>query len=731
MLKEHFIPCEHLEEADLVENFTRKGYKMKEFVGDDYTKKDGKKIPKVTQEGVQVKKIYKDFGTFFEMYHQFIEIGVLKSLSIQMQNAPLALHVITKGSIELKEDAFSHIITTVANDFKNCFVVLKKFADSGKFDLANIILKTNTIDCNHYRIVFTALPIDTRGSSYPELVKRWEKKCESIYDQFSIESIKVESRGPVLLYGSIDLTKGNFWEPIKEFSFKGSSIEFDEFNGVDYDEFSGGFAGILSGYSWGREAFDFDMRQMDRTKPSDAAPLNTNITYNLNMTLLRNIDFASDRYHQFQIFFDHISPHNQYTRGMFDNLDSLTLELKKVVAYCVSESKYYKYDNNSIVEFKLQDMKNIFFLHSDKKMSLEALIKLKQYDLVKERVAFLPYSGDIEPNPHIINLYRGLNATPVENNVLIQTYLNHLKTVWCNNDEVSYKFILQYFADMYQNPCNAQKCALILLGIQGVGKGFGIIPHGRILGITQYYTAIKTVESLTSKFNAQYLNKLLIQCDEVNAKTKHDMDQLKSIIADTEARQYEGKGTNAITANSYTRYIFTSNHSNCFLLEDGDRHFFVLECNDYLTEVSAMEYKKYFDILGNDYNNQDFLNALYHFFLNYDLSGYNGSRPPMTAAKHRLMKDNTPIFETFIDDIFSNLESHKDKFIVDKNGGIPTAKLSQAYADWKKTNDIKWEKKLITSNACTKFIKEFLFSKYETYSGTSNNNYVRKLSTFQ
>lgn len=448
-----------------------------------------------------------------------------------------------------------------------------------------------------------------------------------------------------------------------------------------------------------------------------------------SLKTLRNGAFATDPNYQWQQFEDEINRNNAVTQGRFNNRDVLIEKMRKVFVYCSKDKLWYDFNDNKISKvstFSLSDYIPEFFNGKDYiKESLADILKGNWDKFNRERVVFLPYDQhkDADPHPNLINLFIGYRVKFASNDELIKPYLDHLKIVWCNNDEKVYHYIIQWLADIFQNPTNRSRCAIVLVGQEGIGKGIGTDPIANIMKCGDYFCQEYDMERLTGKFNRETMNKMLILLNEVNGKNKHDMNKLKSIIADTNERAFEGKGLPTIYGNTYTRYIFTSNDEDAFKLSPGDRHFLVLKCSPKYKGIKA-----YFDKMDKLTNSQDFLNALWSFLVTVDLSTYNGSVPVMTEAKMSMVNHYPHVIDEFLADLdlktFVPLDDGNQYDDKDPEIRIPIKEAYEGYVKWKKSNGKGQYCKFNVQKTFTDYIKKNKQDSFVITTGTNRYNFL-------
>lgn len=170
-----------------------------------------------------------------------------------------------------------------------------------------------------------------------------------------------------------------------------------------------------------------------------------------------------------------------------------------------------------------------------------------------------------------VNQWRGFRVAPSPQMVLdeeMEPLLDYVLTVLANGNQQHADWILDWCADIFQDPGNKPGTSLVLVGPHGSGKTFlGEQVLGKIVGGT-HYAQFNSIASLTDKFNAVSENKVLVQCDEaMHSHQKEVAAKLKSLITD-ETLTVERKMINSYRAPSHMRILFTSNDEQAAVFID-------------------------------------------------------------------------------------------------------------------------------------------------------------------
>jgi len=146
----------------------------------------------------------------------------------------------------------------------------------------------------------------------------------------------------------------------------------------------------------------------------------------------------------------------------------------------------------------------------------------------------------------------------------IDIILNHIKKVWCSDNDEYYNYMLSWFKLIITNPSFKSKVAIVLKSAEKqIGKGILIndflIPY--VFG-EQYSMSIAGLDTITCKFNQIMMNKLFINCDElstIDGSYHQSFDILKKRITDKSIK-IEIKGGKSFVYPDYCNYIMCTNN---------------------------------------------------------------------------------------------------------------------------------------------------------------------------
>ena len=321
---------------------------------------------------------------------------------------------------------------------------------------------------------------------------------------------------------------------------------------------------------------------------------------NLPETIPKGIlkDYTEDNGYYWHDFIDTM------TRKIWSNFDKLAMEFQKHinrVLVRIYEGDFYlkKLDDTNPVHISQKVPNEVFrFKKTNSKkqtttetVSLQALMfkfgyinSIDTYD----RITFIPGK---EAGKREFNTWTGFQANLLKPEEVdtdrIEPVLELLKTVWCNHDEKIFNYLLSWFHMAFTRPYIKTKVGIILYSQKKqIGKGVFIneflVPliYGKM-----YAMSVNGVGDVVGNFNSCMMNKLLVNCDELQnltgGKTSFTgiFNKMKKIITDSTIT-IEPKGCDKIcNYPDYTNFIASTNFTHCFFMERGDARYLALECS--------------------------------------------------------------------------------------------------------------------------------------------------------
>lgn len=176
-----------------------------------------------------------------------------------------------------------------------------------------------------------------------------------------------------------------------------------------------------------------------------------------------------------------------------------------------------------------------------------------------------------------VNVWRGWGVKPVEGNW--DMFKLHVREILCDGNERLYDFVLDWVADMIQDPMNPKGTAIVMHGKEGTGKGTFCEMVGAIVG-KDHYKHVTNERHLTGNFNSIQLDALFMFADEViYGGSRSTAGILKSMVTEKQL-VCERKGLEPFMYDNRMRVAVASNEDWFIPAGPESRRWLVLELND-------------------------------------------------------------------------------------------------------------------------------------------------------
>jgi len=219
------------------------------------------------------------------------------------------------------------------------------------------------------------------------------------------------------------------------------------------------------------------------------------------------------------------------------------------------------------------------------------------------------------------NTWAGYAVSPVSGPC--DLFLNHLKEIICGGNNDHYNWLLDWIADMFQDPANPKGCCIVMRGAEGAGKGTLANTLGEMFG--PHYRHLIDDAHLLSNFNAHMIDALFVFADEITwGGNKKTAGKLKGMVTER-FLVGERKGIDAVGYRNMIRMMIASNSEWVIPAGANSRRWFVLDVVDHQTRNSA-----YFKDIHSELDNGG-REAILYYFLNRVIT-HDLTRAPETEA---------------------------------------------------------------------------------------------------
>ena len=419
----------------------------------------------------------------------------------------------------------------------------------------------------------------------------------------------------------------------------------------------------------------------------------------------------------------------KYNKKIFiDNVgvDEFCRDCDKIISYIqVGEQPLFTLYVNRNQQYKIVNKLNkltIGFAVSNQKEKPK-LITIQEF--IVDNPAKFSYFDNIvcKPNNYKLlkferNIWSGFKAQKVEvvDMSIVNVLLNHIREVWCCNNDIQYKYILSWFAQIIQTPYKKTGVALVLYGRQGTGKSLPLDIMLEYVFGKDISLATTGIGRLTGNFNNSLRGKLFTKCDEVsninsgNENFHAVFDKMKDNITGN-LLEIEQKGKDCLQIDNINNFVFTTNNSFSIKIEENDRRYNPLEVSD-----KYMKNHEYFDNFLEVLSNENAGNHILTYFLQYkDLVDVR--KIPTSELKNdmiRKSKHNSVRFiEEGLDEIIDDINQNKNRKLEelydwkdpDGNNAITVGNLYDVYINWTQSQHEKSCNKNIFSSNIKHLIK--------------------------
>jgi hypothetical protein len=265
-----------------------------------------------------------------------------------------------------------------------------------------------------------------------------------------------------------------------------------------------------------------------------------------------------------------------------------------------------------------------------------------------------PYITEQDTGCTFTNSYRKYKpqTTSTDLSPLFLEYLERLVPI----PEERHIFV-QWLAHLFQHPEERPSWHIMAPSDTGTGKGF--LVEKVLCPLLTHTQILNTFAKLTSQFSTTLEEALFVLLDDAKAGSENQQTQLKSLLTEEQA-YVERKKLQGGMVRTYTRFFLASNEDTPLNLEANERRWYVLSKIEH--RVDGDETAAFIKTLDDWLDLPGSLDAVYHYFMNYSLEGFNHKRVSQSATLLDMVKRSkgihADVLEAFIVDhpVFTTAE---------------------------------------------------------------------------
>jgi len=267
--------------------------------------------------------------------------------------------------------------------------------------------------------------------------------------------------------------------------------------------------------------------------------------------------------------------------------------------------------------------------------------------------------------------------------IKVNTMLNFYKELWCNNNDVSFNYVIRWMANMVQGVKN-ETILYLKSNLKGIGKSRGttfLIDH--VIGGELAMESPST--PLTSKYNSCLYGKLMVAFEELENTSKYEWESIsKRLKTWTTSNKItiEEKYMTSFISDNINNYIVLSNN-DAIKGADG-RRFYCLD----LSSKRLGDTKYWDDLHANCFNN-DVGHAFYMYLKELDISDFN-------CRVFEATKTKTDALTDLLNNVYKFLKFNY--VLCDKDILLTSKELYNVYIDYcNKTSNKEFKKRKFIS----------------------------------
>lgn len=151
----------------------------------------------------------------------------------------------------------------------------------------------------------------------------------------------------------------------------------------------------------------------------------------------------------------------------------------------------------------------------------------------------------------------------------------HILDNLCSGDQVHYEWLMDWMADMFQEPDDPKGCAVILGGKEGAGKGTLANACAHIFGL--HSAIVSNSKHLTSNFNDMIVDSVFVFADEVVYAGNNETAQMLKALVTEKKTTREAKFGAKEKVDQFVHVMMATNNDWKVAAGPDSRRWFILE----------------------------------------------------------------------------------------------------------------------------------------------------------
>ena len=212
---------------------------------------------------------------------------------------------------------------------------------------------------------------------------------------------------------------------------------------------------------------------------------------------------------------------------------------------------------------------------------------------------FMPGHDKILPNDQL-NLWRGWGAKR-DHSGSADRWLWHVENIICGGDEGMFNWVMDWMADVVQDPMNKPGTAILMRSGTGTGKNTFVEMLKRVIGV-RYVRELNSQAQITGRFNDHLQYALFVFANEADfASSSAAENVLKTLITDRDYFMEKKHGSGKMARNC-SRVVLASNKLHVVQKDRDDRRYTVVDVVNPADIMTPEEKTAHFDAVYQEIN---------------------------------------------------------------------------------------------------------------------------------